>query len=72
MILSWENTKVNGSLMKLYLGFPDGQGPFPALVVIQHQGGVDEFVQEMVLVHREKRVHLRGICEAFIIPRCCS
>ena len=48
MILSWENTKVDGSLMKLYLGLPDGQGPFPALVVIQHQGGVDEFVQEMV------------------------
>ena len=48
MILSWENTKVDGSLMKLYLGLPDGQGPYPALVVIQHQGGVDEFVQEMV------------------------
>ena len=48
MALSWESTKVDGEVMRLCLGLPDGPGPFPALVVIQHQGGVDEFVQEMV------------------------
>jgi carboxymethylenebutenolidase len=48
MSLSWENTKVDGGVMRIYLGLPDGPGSFPALVVIQHQGGVDEFVQEMV------------------------
>ncbi len=48
MALSWENTKVDGEAMRLFVGLPDGSGPFPALVVIQHQGGVDEFVQDMV------------------------
>ncbi len=48
MALSWENTKVDGEAMRLYVGLPVGSGPFPALVVIQHQGGVDEFVQDMV------------------------
>ena len=32
--------------MRMYVSTPqDGPGPFPALVVMQHQGGIDEFVQ---------------------------
>jgi carboxymethylenebutenolidase len=33
--------------MRLYVSVPDGTGPFPGIVVIQHQGGVDDFVEEM-------------------------
>lgn len=33
--------------MKLYVSSPTGAGPFPGVVVIQPQGGVDEFVEEM-------------------------
>jgi carboxymethylenebutenolidase len=43
----WESIKVDGADMRLYTSVPDGTGPFPAVVVIQHQGGVDDFVQEM-------------------------
>jgi carboxymethylenebutenolidase len=43
----WESIKVDGEDMKLYVCVPEGKGPFPAVVVIQHQGGVDQFVEEM-------------------------
>src|SRR6266487_597944 len=43
----WESIKVDGEDMKLYASAPGGTGPFPAIIVIQHQGGVDDFVQEM-------------------------
>lgn len=43
----WESLKVAGDDMKVYVSVPDGKGPFPAVVVIQHQGGVDEFIEEM-------------------------
>ena len=43
----WESIKVDGEDMKLYVCVPDGKGPFPAVVVIQHQGGVDQFVEDM-------------------------
>src|SRR5919199_3613989 len=43
----WESVKVDGEAMRLYVGVPDGTGPFPAVVVIQHQGGVDDFIEEM-------------------------
>jgi carboxymethylenebutenolidase len=33
--------------MQLFVSIPGGSGPFPAVVVIQHQGGLDAFVQEM-------------------------
>ena len=33
--------------MKVYVNVPDGTGPFPAVVVIQHQGGVDGFIEDM-------------------------
>jgi carboxymethylenebutenolidase len=43
----WESVQVDGNPMRLYVSEPDGVGPVPAVVVIQHQGGVDDFVQEM-------------------------
>jgi carboxymethylenebutenolidase len=43
----WESIKVDGSDMRLYVSVPSGTGPFPAVVVIQHQGGVDDFIEEM-------------------------
>lgn len=43
----WESVKVDGQDMKVYVCVPEGKGPFPAVVVIQHQGGVDEFMEEM-------------------------
>jgi carboxymethylenebutenolidase len=43
----WERLQVDGNDMQLFVSVPGGSGPFPAVVVIQHQGGLDAFVQEM-------------------------
>jgi len=43
----WESIKVDGADMRLYVSVPSGTGPFPAVVIIQHQGGVDDFIEEM-------------------------
>ena len=43
-----ENIKVGNQDMALYAAVPSDQGPFPAIVVIQHGGGVDTFVRAMV------------------------
>ena len=42
-----ESVRVDGAEMKVYVSVPDGKGPVPAIVVIQHQGGVDDFIEEM-------------------------
>lgn len=39
---------VDNTAMALHTAWPEGDGPFPALVVIMHAGGVDTFVQAMV------------------------
>lgn len=44
---SWERVGVDGAAMRVYTSVPDGPGPFPGVVVIQHRDGVDEFVHEM-------------------------
>ena len=44
---SWQQTESDNSPMRLHLSAPSGTGRFPALIVIQHQGGVDEFIQKM-------------------------
>jgi carboxymethylenebutenolidase len=44
--MGWEATKVTGGTMKLYVSRPDGPGPFPGVVVIQGQRGVDRFIEE--------------------------
>ena len=41
----WQETQSDGSAMRLHVSAADGAGPFGALVVIQHQSGVDEFIQ---------------------------
>ena len=42
-----EQIKVDRSPMNLYISQPDGGGPYPAVVLIQHQNGVDKFMEEM-------------------------
>jgi carboxymethylenebutenolidase len=42
-----EQIQVDGSPMNLYVSQPDGSGPFPAVVLIQHQNGVDKFLEAM-------------------------
>ena len=43
----WQQTESDGNPMPIHISTPDGGGPFPAVVVIQHQSGVDEFIQGM-------------------------
>jgi carboxymethylenebutenolidase len=42
----WDTVSVDGA-MRCYVAEPGRAGPFPAVVVIQHAGGVDEFVRTM-------------------------
>jgi carboxymethylenebutenolidase len=42
-----EQVKAEDGPMKLYISRPDGDGPFPAVVLIQHQNGVDKFMEEI-------------------------
>ena len=44
---SWQQVDSDHSTMRIHISLPQGSVPFPAIVVIQHQGGVDEFVQNM-------------------------
>jgi carboxymethylenebutenolidase len=46
---NWQQTQSDNSMMRMYVSVPAGSGPFPAMVVIQHQGGVDEFVEKMTI-----------------------
>ena len=52
MASSWEKLQVDGNEMLMYTGIPDsagtGNGLFPAVVVAQPAGGVDEFLQTIV------------------------
>jgi carboxymethylenebutenolidase len=43
----WQQTNSDNNVMPIHLSSPSGGGPFPAIVVIQHQSGVDEFIQGM-------------------------
>ena len=47
MASSWETVNVAGQDMDIYLNMPNGSGPFPAVVVSHHGGGVDQFIREM-------------------------
>jgi carboxymethylenebutenolidase len=46
-VSNWQQVECDSSIMRLHVSAPEGAGPFPALVVAQHQGGVDEFIQSM-------------------------
>jgi carboxymethylenebutenolidase len=41
----WEKVQVGEQSMNLYASIPVGSGPFPAVVIAQHAGGVDKFIQ---------------------------
>lgn len=43
---SWENTKVDGSDMPLYLSVPSSSRPMPAIVVVHGQSGLDDFIKD--------------------------
>ena len=43
----WDTLSVDSSPMRSYLATAAGAGPFAAVVVIQHAGGVDDFIQTM-------------------------
>ncbi|HEX9443701.1 MAG TPA: dienelactone hydrolase family protein, partial [Candidatus Binatia bacterium] len=45
--MGWESIKVGDGAMRLYVSRPDGPGPFPGVVVIQGQKGVDRFIEEV-------------------------
>jgi len=47
MALHRERVTVDNNAMSLVISQPDMSGPLPALVVIQHQYGVDKFMEEM-------------------------
>ena len=43
MTAFWENIQVDGSTMDVHLSLPEGTGPFPAILLNHHGGGVDRF-----------------------------
>jgi carboxymethylenebutenolidase len=47
MASRWDNVNVDGSLMRCYVSAPEGGEYLPGIVVIQHAGGVDTFIQGM-------------------------
>ena len=47
MPASVQKVSVDGSDMSAYVSVPEGNGPFPAMVVIHHAPGVDRFIQEI-------------------------
>jgi len=42
-----EQVVVDGSKMNLFVARPEGDKSLPAVVVVQHQYGVDQFMEEM-------------------------
>jgi carboxymethylenebutenolidase len=44
---NWQQTESDNNIMRMHVSAPNGSRPAPGIVVIQHQGGVDEFVQNM-------------------------
>jgi len=47
VVSQWQKAESDGNLMPIHVSTPDGAGVFPAVVVIQHQSGVDPFIQSM-------------------------
>ena len=47
MPASLQSLTVGGAGMNTYLSVPEGYGPFPAMVVIHHAPGVDQFIREI-------------------------
>jgi dienelactone hydrolase len=53
MSSSWQNIKVDGSSMRTYVSTPESGSKVPAIVVIQGQTGVDDFMQFTRMVASE-------------------
>ena len=47
MASRWDTIDSGDGAMRCYVSVPPGPGPGPAVIVIQHAGGVDEFVRSM-------------------------
>ncbi|HEX6768771.1 MAG TPA: dienelactone hydrolase family protein, partial [Candidatus Binatia bacterium] len=45
MFSSWQNINVDNSSMRTYVSTPESETKVPAIVVIQGQTGVDDFMQ---------------------------
>ena len=43
----WETIQVGELDMHAYASVPSGSGPYPAVIVSQHGGGVDQFIRDM-------------------------
>ena len=43
----WDTTGADGGEMRCFIAAPDGAAGRPAVVVIQHAGGVDDFIRSM-------------------------
>lgn len=39
---------VNDSEMRIYLGLPEGPGPFPSIILMCHIGGLDAFTEDRI------------------------
>ena len=50
---SWENVDVDNSKMRVYLSQPETSRPAPAVIVVQGQTGVDDFLKFSDMVARE-------------------
>ncbi len=48
MAASVQKIGVGNTEMSAYMGVPEGDGPFPAMVVIHHAPGVDMFIRDIV------------------------
>jgi carboxymethylenebutenolidase len=46
MASSWQNAKIDGSNMALYLSTPEGSATVPGIVVVHGQSGLDNFIKD--------------------------
>lgn len=53
MAADWQNVKADDSDMRVYVSVPEGSGKVPAIVIVQGQTGVDDFLQFTRLVANE-------------------
>jgi carboxymethylenebutenolidase len=53
MAASWEDVKVGNSNMRVYLSRPENSRPAPAVIVVQGQTGVNDFLKFSDMVARE-------------------
>ena len=53
MTSSWEKVKVDDSTMRFYVSLPETEKPAPAVLVIQGQSGVEDFLEQTRMIARE-------------------